>query len=64
MSPMRFFPDLDEWMQRRARGYYDSRGEWIIYGGQMHIHPPMPVGVVSSGTGLYAIVKCVSSLKP
>ena len=48
MSPMRFFPDLDEWMQRRARGYYDSRGEWIIYGGQIHIHPPMPVGVTAT----------------
>jgi hypothetical protein len=41
---MRFIPDLDQWVNRRARGYYDNRGEWIIYGGQMHIVPVMGVG--------------------
>lgn len=42
--PMRFFPDTDEWLQRRARNYSDSRGEWTMYGGQIHIVPTLAVG--------------------
>lgn len=43
--PMRFIPDLNEWIDRRARSWFDSRGEWIIYGGQIHVQPIMGVGV-------------------
>jgi hypothetical protein len=43
--PMRFVPDADEWLQRRASTYYDSSGEWTIYGGQMHIQPIMAAPV-------------------
>jgi hypothetical protein len=43
-TPMRFIPDADEWTQRRLTNYVDSRGEWTIYGGQMHIYPIMGVG--------------------
>jgi hypothetical protein len=43
MQPMRFFPDTDEWMQRRAANDTNSWGEWTIYGGQIHIIPVMGV---------------------
>jgi hypothetical protein len=42
---MRFVPDADDWLQRRASTYYDSAGEWTIYGGQMHIQPIMAAPV-------------------
>jgi len=32
---LRFIPDFDEWTERRARNWNDSRGEWTIAGGQM-----------------------------
>ena len=40
-QPMRFFSDTDEWVQRRANNDEDAWGEWIMYGGQMHIWPIM-----------------------
>jgi hypothetical protein len=43
IQPMRFFPDTDEWMQRRAANDTNSGGEWTIYGGQIHIIPVMGV---------------------
>jgi hypothetical protein len=55
---MRFIPDLDEWVNRRARGYYDNRGEWIIYGGQMHIVPVLGVG--ASAYFPYLTKNCVT----
>jgi hypothetical protein len=45
IQPMRFFPDTDEWLQRRAANYVDGRGEWTIYGGAIHIQPIMGVGI-------------------
>jgi hypothetical protein len=48
MIPMRFVPDTDEWMQRRAANYTDGNGEWTIYGGQIHIYPAMGVGVTAN----------------
>ena len=42
ISPMRFIPDTDEWLNRRARNWNDyPYGEWTIYGGQIHIWPIM-----------------------
>jgi hypothetical protein len=41
MAPMRFVPDTDQWFQHRAWGYADPRGEWTMYGGQIHIQPVM-----------------------
>jgi hypothetical protein len=41
LQPMQFYPNTDEWLQRRAAGYFGSFGEWTIYGGQMHIWPIM-----------------------
>jgi hypothetical protein len=43
---MKFIPDTDQWMHRRARNEAGSAwGEWTMIGGQMHIYSPMPVGV-------------------
>ena len=43
---MKFIPDTDQWMHRRARNEAGSAwGEWTIIGGQMHIYAPMAVGV-------------------
>lgn len=39
LQPMTFYPDIDEWLQRRAANYSNAWGEWIIYGGQIHIWP-------------------------
>ena len=39
IQPMRFFPDFDEWLARRQRGYNDAWGEWTIYGGKIHFWP-------------------------
>lgn len=41
MQPMVFYDDTDEWLQRRALGYQNAWGEWTIFGGQMHIWPPL-----------------------
>jgi len=45
MQPMTFYPDFDEWQQRRAANYIDAWGEWTMYGGQMHIWPIMAAAV-------------------
>jgi len=47
-TPMRFVSDTDEWVKRRTNDASDGRGEWTIYGGQMHISPVMPVGQTAS----------------
>ena len=46
-QPMTFINDADEWMQRRAQGYSNAWGEWMIEGGQMLIYPVMGVGVTA-----------------
>ncbi len=43
-TPLRFIPDTDNWMQRRAAEYSDSTGEWTMLGGRMHIWPGTPLG--------------------
>jgi hypothetical protein len=45
ITPMRFFPDTDEWFQRRTANYSAPWGEWTIYGGAMHIWPIMAAAV-------------------
>jgi hypothetical protein len=44
LQPMRFVPDTDEWLNRRALKWADAWGEWTMLGGQMLIWPVMPVG--------------------
>ena len=46
-APMRFVPDTDEWMRRRAANNWDAWGEWTLLGGQMLIHPVMPAGTTA-----------------
>lgn len=48
LQPMLFVPDLDQWMQRRAQGWYGPQGEWTMVGGQMLIQPVMGMGVTAS----------------
>jgi len=41
-TPMRFIPDTEEWMRRRAANASDNAwGEWTIMGGKIHIWPIM-----------------------
>lgn len=47
LHPMRFVPDTDEWLNRRARNYYDSYGEWTMMGNQILIVPVMGVGITA-----------------
>jgi hypothetical protein len=58
MAPMRFIPDLDEWMQRRAMGHVDLYSEWTIYGGQMHIQPILPAA--ETATFNYLDKNCIA----
>ncbi len=47
-TPMRFIPDTEEWMRRRAANASDNAwGEWTIMGGQIHIWPVMAVPVTA-----------------
>jgi len=41
--PLRFEPDTDAWLNRRARNYYDSQGEWTMLGGEMKIAPTLAI---------------------
>lgn len=41
--PLRFVPDTDEWLRRRANNNTNSHGEWTIIGGQMLVFPVLPV---------------------
>jgi hypothetical protein len=43
--PMRFVPDTDEWLNRRAQNWFDPAGEWTMLGGQMLVAPTMDGGV-------------------
>jgi hypothetical protein len=42
--PMRFIPDTDEWLKRRAQTISDAYGEWTLLGGQMLIYPTLTTG--------------------
>jgi hypothetical protein len=48
LYPMRFVPDADQWLQRRAAGYYDARGEWTTMGGAVWIAPPLNAASASA----------------
>jgi hypothetical protein len=57
VAPMRFVPDVDEWTNRRARNYSDSRGEWTMMGGQMHIVPVL--GTAETASFPYLQKNCI-----
>jgi hypothetical protein len=56
--PMRFIPDTDEWINRRALNIYDAYGEWTMLGGQINIMPVMGTGV--SATHGYLAKNCIA----
>lgn len=58
MTPMTFYPDSDEWLQRRLRNYTSPFGEWTMQGGQMLIYPTLAVG--QSVQWLYLQKYCVA----
>ena len=41
MTALRFVPDTDEWLKRRAREDTHSVGEWTMMGGQLHVFPAL-----------------------
>jgi hypothetical protein len=57
-QPMVFISDTDEWDQRRVAVEEDAWGEWIMYGGQIHIWPIMAVGVTARFS--YLEKNCIS----
>jgi len=41
-QPMLFISDHNEWLKRRNANESDGYGEWTTFGGQIHVHPPLP----------------------
>jgi hypothetical protein len=58
IHPMRFVPDLDDWIQRRALNRFDPWGEWTLVGGQMLLFPAMGSGITA--TFAYLDKNCVA----
>ena len=58
LTPMRFIPDTDEWLNRRALNYNDAWGEWTMLGGQMLLWPAMATG--TSAYFAYLHKNCVA----
>jgi hypothetical protein len=61
LQPMRFVPDTDEWLQRRALNRIDAWGEWTMLGGQINIWPAMGLGVTASHAYLHKNCVALSS---
>ena len=47
IQPMDFYPDTDQWFNRRAALLYSAWGEWTLYGGLLQIFPPMGPGITA-----------------
>jgi hypothetical protein len=58
-TPMRFVPDLDEWLNRRARGLTVSPGEWMIANGQIFVNPPLQTDADESINFPYMDRNCI-----
>jgi hypothetical protein len=58
IQAMRFVPDTDEWISRRALSRTSAWGEWTMLGGQMLIYPAMGAGVTATFAYLHA--NCVA----
>ena len=48
LHPMRYIPDIDDWMQRRALNRFSAWGEWTMMGGQMLIWPTLGPGITAT----------------
>ena len=46
-SPLRFIPDTDEWMHRRASDTIESSGEWTLLGDNIIIFPAIALGAAA-----------------
>jgi hypothetical protein len=47
-TPMRFVPDTETWLHRRADNASDgAEGEWTLRGGQILIYPALTVGQIA-----------------
>ncbi|HEX3412881.1 MAG TPA: hypothetical protein VHT00_14270 [Stellaceae bacterium] len=57
LTPMRFIPDTDEWINRRALNIYDAWGEWTMLGGQLNIAPTLATGLTV--TYAYLTSNCI-----
>ena len=59
MSPMRFIPDTNDWLQRRQRpveGWHS--GEWTIIGGDLYITPT--IAADETGWFVYLDKNCIN----
>ena len=47
LKPMQFISDSDQWLYRAIQGFgfINPWGEWTIYGGQLHIRPPLAAAI-------------------
>jgi len=58
-QPLRFIADPDEWLRRRSGvGETSSWGEWIIFGDNLRIYPPLAAG--EQAQFLYLNKDCVA----
>ena len=48
LHPMRYIPDIDDWIQRRALNRFSAWGEWTMMGGQMLIWPTLGPGITAT----------------
>jgi hypothetical protein len=48
LHPMRYIPDIDDWLQRRALERFSAWGEWTMFGGQMVIWPTLGPSVTAT----------------
>jgi hypothetical protein len=58
IHPMRFIPDTDDWIQRRALKRINAWGEWTIMGGKIYFWPVLAAGVTA--TFAYLNKNCIA----
>jgi hypothetical protein len=58
LTPARFIPDTDQWLNRRARNYSDAYGEWTIIGNQMMLWPA--IGSAATAYFAYLHKNCIT----
>jgi hypothetical protein len=57
-TPMKFIDDHDEWLRRSLTSEEDSRGEWTLFGNDVHMAPGMGPG--TGATFMYLSKNCIS----
>ena len=56
-APMRFVDDHDEWLRRRLNNDSNERGEWTLFGNEIHMSPGIASG--TDVTFMYLEKNCV-----